>query len=303
MKKLYILSLTLLAGALSYGQAFTATYDFAGVTATSGLTDPSTVPTATGATFGSFSAVNATATNSTAAGRFSIDNQPMGGTPSNDVYTSHTGAIDLNTYFTVTITPTAGSSLTLTSITFRTQRSGTGIRTYSVRSSKDSYATNLAASISPANAELSVQTGNIFYRNLDATTTGQNGSTITLSGTNFTSVTTPITFRFYGWNSDATGGTFSIDDVAFTGSTATLGVKENQIAGLNIYPNPVTNGKFFISTDANAEKSVVIFDVLGKQVVKTTATESVNVSNLNAGIYIVKITEEGKTATRKLVIK
>lgn len=86
-------------------------------------------------------------------------------------------------------------------------------------------------------------------------------------------------------------------------NTCTLGVKENQIAGLNIYPNPVTNGKFSISTNANAEKSVVIFDVLGKQVFKTTATETVNVSNLNAGVYIVKITEEGKTATRKLIIK
>lgn len=98
-----------------------------------------------------------------------------------------------------------------------------------------------------------------------------------------------------------TGGAWRIDNVTFNGTT--LGVKENQIAGLNIYPNPVTNGKFFISTDANSEKSVAIFDVLGKQVLKTTATESVNVSNLNAGVYIVKITEEGKTATRKLIIK
>jgi len=82
-----------------------------------------------------------------------------------------------------------------------------------------------------------------------------------------------------------------------------LSVKDNAIAGLKVYPNPVTNGKLFISTDANTEKSVVIFDVLGKQVVNTTATESVNVSNLKGGVYIVKITEEGKTATRKLVIK
>ena len=96
-------------------------------------------------------------------------------------------------------------------------------------------------------------------------------------------------------------GAWRIDNFTVTGTT--LGVKENAIAGLNIYPNPVTNGKFFISTTANSEKSVAIFDVLGKQVVNTKATESVNVSNLNAGVYIVKITEEGKTATRKLVIK
>lgn len=95
-------------------------------------------------------------------------------------------------------------------------------------------------------------------------------------------------------------GSVYYDDMSVT---PTLGVKDNTISGLKVYPNPVTNGKFFISTDANSDKSVVIFDVLGKQVLTTTATESVNVSNLKTGVYIVKITEEGKTATRKLVIK
>lgn len=83
----------------------------------------------------------------------------------------------------------------------------------------------------------------------------------------------------------------------------TLSNKDFAISGLKVYPNPVTNGKFFISTDSNVEKTVVIFDVLGKQVVNTKALETVNVSNLKSGVYIVKITEEGKTATRKLVIK
>ncbi|TPD68400.1 T9SS type A sorting domain-containing protein [Flavobacterium microcysteis] len=94
---------------------------------------------------------------------------------------------------------------------------------------------------------------------------------------------------------------FRIDDVKLTGNA--LGVKENNIAGLKVYPNPVTDGKLFITSDANIEKTVAIYDILGKQVINTTATDQVNVSNLKGGVYIVKITEEGKTATRKLVIK
>ncbi|AWA28971.1 hypothetical protein HYN48_02085 [Flavobacterium magnum] len=83
-----------------------------------------------------------------------------------------------------------------------------------------------------------------------------------------------------------------------------LGVKDNNIAGLKVYPNPVSNGTFFIETAANAEKAVVVYDVLGKQVVNTTTTtNAVNVSKLTAGVYIVKITEAGNTATRKMVIK
>ncbi|MBC8643637.1 T9SS type A sorting domain-containing protein [Flavobacterium lindanitolerans] len=58
-----------------------------------------------------------------------------------------------------------------------------------------------------------------------------------------------------------------------------------------------------MTTVANVEKTIAIYDVLGKQVANTIAKDYVNVSNLKDGVYIVKITEEGKTATRKLVIK
>lgn len=88
-------------------------------------------------------------------------------------------------------------------------------------------------------------------------------------------------------------------------ATCSLGVAQNSIAGLSVYPNPVTNGNLFITSDNNADKAVVIYDVLGKQVLKATVNEqqALNVSNLKGGVYILKITEEGKTATRKLVIR
>jgi hypothetical protein len=84
----------------------------------------------------------------------------------------------------------------------------------------------------------------------------------------------------------------------------TLGVNENAIAGLQMYPNPTNKGYFFVETALNAEKNVVVYDLLGKQVVNTTTSGSeINVANLNSGLYIVKITENGATATRKLVIE
>ncbi len=85
--------------------------------------------------------------------------------------------------------------------------------------------------------------------------------------------------------------------------TIEIDEQENNISGLNIYPNPA-NDFLHIITSANGVKTVTIYDVVGKQVLNTTtANEVINVSSLNAGIYMVKITEEGKTATRKLVIK
>jgi len=89
-----------------------------------------------------------------------------------------------------------------------------------------------------------------------------------------------------------------------SGTCAALNSNQNSILGLRVYPNPVTNGTLFIDTDANAEKTVTVFDVLGKQVLNTTTSNNaINVNNLRAGVYVVKITEEGKTATRKLVIR
>ncbi|SFB00772.1 Por secretion system C-terminal sorting domain-containing protein [Flavobacterium swingsii] len=303
MKKIYLLG-TLLACTLSFGQVFTGTYTFASVTTTSGLTDPTPVPTAAGMTFGSFSAVNPVATNSTGTGRFSFTDQPLGATPSDNVYANLVGLIDLTNYMEVTVTPNAGTTYNLTGVTFRHQRSGTGVRTYSVRSSADGYAANLPASISPANTELSVETGNIFFRVLDATTTGQNGSTITLSGASFTGLTTAVTFRFYGWNAEATTGSNSIDDVAISGNVTILSRNSfDAISGLKIYPNPVKN-LLNITSDSFEAKTVAIYNVLGKVVLSEKVTNApVNVANLAKGVYVVKVTEEGKTATRKLVIE
>lgn len=76
------------------------------------------------------------------------------------------------------------------------------------------------------------------------------------------------------------------------------------ISGLQVYPNPVKDGNLFITSPSGLEKSVAVYDLLGKQVLNImTSNEVINVSNLNTGIYMVKITEEGKTATRKLVVK
>ena len=70
-----------------------------------------------------------------------------------------------------------------------------------------------------------------------------------------------------------------------------------------MYPNPTKNN-LFIETALNSDINVSIVNMLGKEVVNTNVVNNtVNVSNLTSGIYIVKITEEGKTSTKKLIIE
>ena len=76
------------------------------------------------------------------------------------------------------------------------------------------------------------------------------------------------------------------------------------IEGLNLYPNPVSNGKVYITSKNDLDKEIIIFDVLGKKVLQTSmSSKELNISNLTPGVYIIKITEDEFTATRKLIVK
>ena len=76
------------------------------------------------------------------------------------------------------------------------------------------------------------------------------------------------------------------------------------IEGLIIYPNPVNHGKLYVTTKQNLTKDIEIFNVLGKRIYTTTLFgKELNVSKLHAGVYILKISENNMSATRKLVIK
>ncbi|CAL2080155.1 putative secreted protein (Por secretion system target) [Tenacibaculum sp. 190524A05c] len=85
-----------------------------------------------------------------------------------------------------------------------------------------------------------------------------------------------------------------------------LGVKQNDIEGFAVYPNPVNAKTFKLTTASFTTKTVQIFNVLGKEVYNTKVNgvnNDIDVSTLNSGIYILKVVEEEKTASKKLIIK
>jgi len=105
-----------------------------------------------------------------------------------------------------------------------------------------------------------------------------------------------LAFRAYG------NGNVSFDQISVVQTV--LSVKQNTIAGLNVYPNPVTNGNLYITSNSSNTKTVTVYDLLGKQVLESkTSNNTVNVANLKRGAYIIKITEDGKTDTKKLIIQ
>ena len=74
--------------------------------------------------------------------------------------------------------------------------------------------------------------------------------------------------------------------------------------GLGFYPNPVSNGKIYITSKSTVDKDITVFDVLGKKVLQVTINaKELNIANLSPGVYIIKIHEGDTTATRKLIVK
>lgn len=101
-----------------------------------------------------------------------------------------------STYFEVTLTPTAGNSVTLTGISFGSRSTGTGPLNASVRTSVDAYASDQAT-----------------FNLLNNSTWALNSANLTVTGT----AGTPVTLRIYGYNGggspSANTANWRIDDL------------------------------------------------------------------------------------------
>ena len=83
-----------------------------------------------------------------------------------------------------------------------------------------------------------------------------------------------------------------------------LSIGENDSLDMVIYPNPVDGDYVTIQTPLNGDKLVEVFDVNGRKVMeRLLTTNTLNVSSISAGMYIVKVTVEGQSNISKLIIK
>ena len=121
---------------------------------------------------------------------------------------------------------------------------------------------------------------------------------------------TQIEVRIKGWlngSRDNTNGSgiLRIDDVRLDGSVeASLSIDDvSNNKRIKLYPNPVNQGNVTIQTDLTGNKQIEVYDVNGRQVLKTNTTEnSFNVDNFNAGLYLVRISVDNVSKVSKLII-
>lgn len=104
------------------------------------------------------------------------------------------------------------------------------------------------------------------------------------------------------FSEDTSGGDrIGIDDLSWTCYTS-LGVDDFNISNINIYPNPAKE-VLNINLINNITTQIEIFDILGKKVFHSTLnrTSTINLQALKTGIYIIKITQNDATISKKLI--
>lgn len=181
---------------------------------------------------------------------------------------ARTGAIATGTngsaYFQITITPDTGYNITISELTFGARSTSTGPQSYSIRSSANSYGTEIAGGSITNNSNWSLKTNS--------------GLSITTSSA--------ITLRIYGFAGTGSAGqstaNWRIDDLKIV-ATATSAVSSLSDIIKNASFNETENidYKLYQATDISATNSIVVgsFDIRDGG---TTTDSDSNGTTLNA---------------------
>lgn len=191
--------LALAVGWLPLGAQTTVTWNFSAGTAAASGTVANVATSAM--TAGNTASSSAMEVNSTSASNFS----GASGTFNAGVRTVTSTALSTttSTYFQFTLTPTAGYSITATSLSFGTRSTGTGPTAVALYSSADNYLASIAST---------------------SVSNNMTWSSVSLSGFTVSGAQdTAVTFRIYGAPAGTAGtANWRIDDVAMTATASAI---------------------------------------------------------------------------------
>ncbi len=105
-----------------------------------------------------------------------------------------------------------------------------------------------------------------------------------------------VYFRNVGFDGNSWYGKFTTADY--------LSTNDSQILDMRIYPNPVDGNYVTILSPVNGIKDIQIFDINGRMVMDTAINNNtLDVSSINSGFYMIKVTIDGQSKVSKLVVR
>jgi len=162
-------------------------------------------------------------------------------------------------------------------------------------------------------------TANVFIKALDP----NNGYTDALAGAYVTalpsdgvfSVTVPSSelsagyivqagFSVNGPNANPDNQTANGKVILGGDADAPMSINDVNVLDMRIYPNPVDGNYVTILSPVNGVKYVEVFDINGRRVMDTAINNNtLDVSSINSGFYMIKVTIDGQSKISKLVIR
>ena len=110
-----------------------------------------------------------------------------------------------------------------------------------------------------------------------------------------------VGINYLGDTSDNDSFIFQMDSFKVEG---TLGINDINSLQMKLYPNPADGNYVTIQTSTYGVKQIEVYNLLGKLLLNTEIkTDNLDVSLLNEGVYLIKVSIEGKSKISKLIIK
>ncbi|MBK7428575.1 MAG: T9SS type A sorting domain-containing protein [Saprospiraceae bacterium] len=148
-------------------------------------------------------------------------------------------ALDVNDYFTFTLTPNATYNIDFVSFTYVGQASASGPVNFALRSSLDGFSTDIA-------------------------TPPAGGATISLAAGTFQNALNAVEFRLYAWGASAGTGTYSVNSFTFNG---TVSVCAPSVAPSGFSTSNITTSSIELAWTGNGNgDNVIVFAKIGAPV-------------------------------------
>lgn len=187
------------------------------------------------------------------------------GVAANDRYNAsswNTASLDPTAYFNFTLTPNTGYHINFSSFVYTAERGHNSINMFAFRSDAN---------------------GDVFTTNIGSP--DFDGTSISLTGTDYQNITTATEFRYYTWNANNASRTYSINDFTFNGSI--LGTSTTALTGFSSCANVAGTAQSFTVNGSGlvpADATITISGTTNYEVSTTSANAGFsNTVNLTAG--------------------
>ena len=207
----------------------------------------------------------------------------------------------------------SGTSLNYTSCVYATKLTDT---TFNLGISENNNTTNAVFTTTPLNTNtsyfivISYDIDNaVSSMWINPVVNGTQPSTTFVTNETATSTRTDLTMVRLNLDQNAKTATTNLDEIRIGNTwndvvpSTTASLTTNALADIKLYPNPVKN-TLFVDSKVTID-SVSIFSVDGKVVLNQNAiiNNTIDVSYLSSGIYVVKLNSNENVLTKKIIIE